>query len=78
MVLQTLQTFHEIDRNSLVVPIKGNGIARWLYVALAVLLDAALLVRSSSEEDFSGRGDFSSRVNMSSDSFPPKLFRMRV
>ena len=27
---------------------------------------------------FSGRGDFCLRVNMSSDSIPPKLLRMRV
>ena len=45
---------------------------------IPALLDAALLVRSSSEENFSGRGDFSRGVNMGSDSIPPKLYRVRV
>ena len=45
---------------------------------VAVLLDAASRVRYSSEENFSGRGDFSLGVNMGSDSIPPKLFWMRV
>ena len=48
---------------------------RWL----AVLLDAALCFRYSSGENFfSGRGDFSLRANMGSDSILPKLFWMRV
>ena len=46
----------------------GAGIAHWL----AVLLNEASWVRSSSEEKFSGRGDFSLGVNMGSDLFPPK------
>ena len=37
----------------------GDGIARWLYAGLAVLLDAASWVPSSSGEIFFGRGDFS-------------------
>ena len=57
---------------------KGAGIAQ-LVVCLArfVLLDAASWVRSSSEENLSGSGDFSLGVNISSDSIPPKLFQMR-
>ena len=55
----------------------GAGIAQ-LVVGPDVLLDAVSWVRSSSEEIFSGRGDFSIGVNMGSDSIPPKLFRMRV
>ena len=50
------------------------GIAQWSCVGLAILLVAVSLVRSSSEENFSGRGDFSLRVTMGSDSIPPKLF----
>ena len=34
------------------------GIAHWLCFGLAVLLDATSWVRSSSGENFSGRGDF--------------------
>ena len=42
-------------------------------------LDAVSWVRSSSQENFSGRGDFSLGVNMVSDSISPqKLFWMRV
>ena len=56
---------------------RGAGIARWSCIWLAVLLDAASLVRSSSAGIFfffflSGRGDFSLGVNMGSDSIPPK------
>ena len=53
----------------------GAGIAHWLCVGLAVLLDAALWVQSSSGENFSGRGNFSLGVDMGSDSIPQTLFR---
>ena len=56
----------------------GAGIARWLCVGLALLFDAESLVRSSSEEIFTGGGHFSLGVNMGSDSIPTKLFRIRV
>ena len=49
----------------------GAGIARWWCVELAVLLDAASWVPSSSGEIFSRRGDFSFGVNMASDSIRP-------
>ena len=52
----------------------GAGIALWLCVGLAVLLDAVSWVRSSSEIFFSGRGDLSLGVNMGSDCTPPKSF----
>ena len=52
--------------------------AHWKCVGLAVLLDAESWVRSSSGENFSGRGNFSLGVNMGPDSIPPKLFWMRV
>ena len=50
----------------------GAGIAHWLCLGLAVLRDAASWVPSSSEENFSGRGDFSLGVSMGSDSIPQK------
>ena len=56
----------------------GAGIACWWCVRLAVLLDAASWVQSSSGENFSGRGDFSLGVIVGSDSIAPKLFRMTV
>ena len=56
----------------------GAGIAHWLCVGFAVLLDAALWVCSFSGENFSGTGDFSLGVNIGYDSIPRKLFRMRV
>ena len=56
----------------------GAGMAHWLCVGLAVLLDAASWVRSPSEEKFSSRGDFSLGINMGSDSIPPKLLQMKV
>ena len=49
-----------------------------LCIGLAVLLDAVSWAPSSSEENFSSRGDSSLRVNMGSDSTPQTLFRMRV
>ena len=49
-----------------------------LVVCWAALLDAASWVRSSSEEKFSNKGDFSLGVSMGSDSIPLELFRMRV
>ena len=45
--------------------------SRWLCGGLAVQLDAGSWVRSS-EDNFSGRGDFSIGVNMGSDSISPK------
>ena len=51
----------------------GNGIAHPQCVELAVPLDAASWVLSSSEENFPRRGDFSLGVNMGSDSISPKL-----
>ena len=53
----------------------GAGIARWWCVGLAVLLDAASWVRSSSEENFSNKWDFSLGVitpTSRSDSIPQK------
>ena len=47
-------------------------------VGLAVLRDAVSWVRPSSEENYSGRGDFSLGVTMGSDSIPLKLSWMRV
>ena len=44
----------------------------WLCIGLTVLRDAASCVRSSSEGDFCGRGDFSFGVKMGSDSIPPR------
>ena len=48
------------------------GIARWLCVGLAVLLDAVSWIRYSSEENFSGGGDFTPVINIGSDSIPLK------
>ena len=55
----------------------GAGIAHWLCVGLAVLLDAASWVRSSSGENFSGRGDFSLELVWVLTSFP-QVFWMGV
>ena len=56
----------------------GRNSSLVVCVGLAVLLDVASWVRSSSGENFSGRGDFSLGVNMGSDYIPPKLFWKRV
>ena len=56
----------------------GAGIARWQCVGLAVMLDVPLWVRSSSEENFPSRGDFSLRVNMGSDSIHQKLLEYKL
>ena len=52
--------------------------ACWSCVGLAVLHDVVSWVRFSSEENFSGRGDFSLGVNKGPDSIPQKFFWMRV
>ena len=62
----------------LVEPFLEAGTARWLFVGLPVLLDAASSVPTSSRIFFSGREDFSLGVNMGSDSIPHNLFRMRA
>ena len=56
----------------------GLGIAQWQCVGLTVLLEAVSWVRSSSEEKFYSRMDFSLEVNSGSDSISTKLFWMRV
>ena len=51
----------------------GARIAQLVVCWLAVLLDAASWVRSSSEENFSGRGDFPLGVNISDATTPKAL-----
>ena len=68
------QMFDLVKTRVHALELTGARIACSLCVGLTFLLDAVSWVRSSSEEKFSDRGDFSLGVNMGSDSIPPKLF----